>query len=106
MNIKFNYLYRDAGNYKTFGYEVFANPHNLSLDEIEKAIRAALIDEEYFYPEKWNVKRLKFEDFIEDFDHSWNEFESVEYTKESATHRMSISEFLHVIDDVMVNKVA
>ncbi len=33
-NIQFNYIYRDAGNYKVFGYVVFANPQELSLEFI------------------------------------------------------------------------
>jgi len=41
-NIKFNYLYRDAGNYKHYGSVIFASPNDLSLLEIEIIIRAKL----------------------------------------------------------------
>lgn len=44
LKIKFSYLYRDAGNYKQYGSVVLDNPDNLSLEEIEKQIRANLID--------------------------------------------------------------
>ena len=27
-NIRFHYLYRDSGNYKTFGFQDFSNPNN------------------------------------------------------------------------------
>jgi len=34
-NIRFRYLYRDSGNYKTFGFQDFANPDNLSLAQVQ-----------------------------------------------------------------------
>lgn len=48
MNIKFNYLYRDAGNYKTFGFVIFANPNSILIEEAEKKFRNSLIDSEFF----------------------------------------------------------
>lgn len=38
INIKLNYLYRDGGNYKVWGYEVFSNPDLLSIKGIEEKI--------------------------------------------------------------------
>ena len=35
VSIKFNYLYRDGSNYKSWGKVVFRNPEQLALDEIE-----------------------------------------------------------------------
>lgn len=93
MNIKFNYLYRDASNYKKFGYGVFSNPGNLALSEIETRIRAALIDGEFFDPVKWNIPQLRFDDWSED-DHTWNEFEGVEETNEGLNMKDTIAGFL------------
>jgi len=39
INICFNYLYRDYSDYKNHGSIIFSNPNNLSLEEIEAAIR-------------------------------------------------------------------
>jgi hypothetical protein len=99
-NIKFNYLYRDAGNYKIWGYEVFGNPDLLSLEVIDRAIRTSLIDGEFFDPEFWKVKRLKHDDWIPELDHTWNEFDSVEYTDENPTVHISISEFIKMISKI------
>lgn len=84
LNIKFNYLYRDAGNYKLYGSVIFSNPNNLSLAEVESKIRARLIDGEFFNPDKWSIPRLAFEEHDRELDHDWHEFESVELTNESA----------------------
>lgn len=85
MNIKFNYLYRAASNYKQFGFQIFSNPDNLSLLEIETRIRAGLIDGEFFDPVKWGVPRLQFDEWDPEVDHEWNEFEGVDFTNEVTT---------------------
>lgn len=96
-NIKFNYLYRDGGNYKVWGSEVFSNPDSLSIENIEEKIRKSLIDGEFFDPKYWKVKRLKHEDWVPELDHTWNEFDSIEMTEEEVTIGYSITEFLDVI---------
>lgn len=96
-NIQFNYKYRDPGNYKVFGYVIFANPDEYTLDFVENSIRPSLIDSEFFDPTIWNLPRLKFNDLISDADHSWNEYESIEYTSERSTQEKSITEFLEFI---------
>ncbi|WPU98786.1 hypothetical protein SNE26_22485 [Mucilaginibacter sp. cycad4] len=42
-NIKFNYLYRDGGNYKNFNSIVFNNPQSILLPSLEQLIRSKLI---------------------------------------------------------------
>jgi hypothetical protein len=96
-NIKFNYLYRDAGNFKVWGFEFFCNPDLLELETIEDRIRTALIDGEFFDPQKWGLKRLKHDDWISELDHTWNEFESIEITREEPTVDLTITTFLKVI---------
>ena len=98
-NIKFNYLYRDAGNYKQFSDIVFTNKNSLSLQEIELAIRKNLIEGEFFIPEKWNTPRLSFEDYSPELDHDYHEFESLEVTNEPPTENCDISNFLAGITD-------
>lgn len=92
-NIKFNYLYRDGGNYKIYGSQVFSNPKKLPLKEIETKITANLIDGEFFDPKEWNIPALVFAEWDEDIDHGWNEFESVEESAEKVTTG-TIDEFL------------
>lgn len=99
-NIQFNYKYRDAGNYKVFGHVVFTNPDECSLDFIENKLRASLIDSEFFDPKDWKLPRLKFDDWVPDLDHTWNEYENVEYTSEPPTQEKSITEFLEFVSKV------
>ena len=102
-NIKFNYLYRDAGNYKEFGEIIFTNQDSKSLDEIELVIRKNLIEGEFFIPEKWNVPRLSFEDYSPELDHDYHEFESIEITNENSTENIDIAAFLTGITDSKAN---
>jgi len=102
-NIKFNYLYRDAGNYKEFSYVVFTNKDSKSLQEIELVIRKNLIEGEFFIPEKWNVPRLSFENYSPELDHDYHKFESVEVTDENPTESIDISAFLIGISDCKEN---
>jgi hypothetical protein len=93
-NIKFNYLYRDAGNYKEFGEIIFTNCNSESLENIERLIRKNLIEGEFFIPEKWNIPRISLGDFSPGLDHDYHEFESLEITAENPTESIDISTFL------------
>lgn len=95
-NIQFNYLYRDAGNYKAFASQVFSNPDNLGLEDVEMKIRSALIDEQFFEPSKWGIKRLKIAEWDDALDHLWHEFRSVERTSKVST--VPIGQFLERIN--------
>jgi hypothetical protein len=99
-NIQFNYLYRDAGNYKVSGRVIFSNPEGLSLEGIEREIRAALIDQEFFDPAAWALPKLGFDEENPELDHGWNEFESVEQTEEEPTLEHTVSHFLEKITNV------
>ena len=92
MNIKLNYLYRDASNYKNFGSVVFSNPNHASLRNIESIIKQNLIDSEYFVAEVWQLPSLFFPERNED-DHIWHEYESLEFTYENA-NSIPIDDFL------------
>jgi hypothetical protein len=86
-NIKFNYLYRDGANYKSWGEVVFANPENLSLDEVNKTLASALLSGELFIanqisiPEKFFFLNGKFTQY----DHCYHEFDCLEVSEESPT---------------------
>jgi len=83
--IRFHYLYRDSGNYKKFGYKNFSNPNNLTVEEITQRIRQALIDTEFFYPEKLGIRKFRFHRYCDDY--SWYEFESVEEIQTHYLHQ-------------------
>lgn len=95
MNIKLNYLYRDGGNYKLYGFEIFSNPQGRTLTEIDLRIRECLIDGVYFDPLKWRIRPLKFDIWDSELDHSWNEFDGLEFTGENS--KMSIEDFLYTL---------
>ncbi len=83
-NIKFSYLYRDAGNYKNYGQVIFANPNNLSLEQVTELIKSKLIDGQWFYAKEWGMPDLHFDRWDEELDHGFHEFEGVEFTEEAA----------------------
>lgn len=74
--IRFNYLYRDSGNYKKFGCKRFSNPDQLSLEVIEYNIRLYLISHEFFTPDCLGNKKIKGHRFQDDYP--WYEFDSIE----------------------------
>jgi len=69
-NIRFDYMYRDGGNKKNHGEAVFANRSSLPLDQIERRIKAALQDGEYFIAWQVKIEELFFETPSGD-DHPW-----------------------------------
>jgi hypothetical protein len=44
MNIRFEYLYRDAGNFKKWGEVIFSNKNNRDANDLEKQAKSVLID--------------------------------------------------------------
>ena len=100
MNIKFNYLYRDYGNYKTYGFVIFSNPDRLIINVVEDKLEKLLIDSEFFHSSDFNIPFLKHPEFEYDpqLDHSWNEFISLEETNDDATDNRTINEFIKVLD--------
>ena len=76
-NIRFHYLYRDSGNYKTFGFQDFSNPAGLSLAEVQTRIIQKLISGEFFYPEESGIEKFAFHRYCDDY--SWYEFDGIEF---------------------------
>ncbi|TFF33503.1 hypothetical protein [Mucilaginibacter psychrotolerans] len=99
-NIKFNYRYRDAGNYKNHGWVVFDNPHNVELRDLETLIQTKLIDETYFYVDQWLLPDLHFSIWNNQLDHTWHEFESIEHTNEAPNTAFSLTDFMSAIEKV------
>lgn len=97
MNIKFSYLYRDAGNYKAYGEVIFDNPDGIAVEELELILRSKLIDGQWFYARGWNLPDLHFEKWDEDLDHGFHEFEGICYTDEKANTVQGILEFYQLV---------
>lgn len=103
MHIRFHYLYRDYSNYKNHNTIVFANPNNLSLEIIDKKIRARLIDGQWFHHQLWNVPDLHFEKTDWEADHPLHEYNYVETCFEPTQVQGTIDEFLAQISKVAKN---
>jgi hypothetical protein len=100
-NIKFNYLYRDGGNYKKFNSIVFDNPQNIELSKLENQIHSKLIFQHWFYADQWQLPDLHFDTWDNELDHTFHEFESVEYTDEAADSGMDIASFMNILQTVV-----
>jgi len=74
MNIRFEYLYRDAGNFKKWGDIVFSNPHNIDIHFATLIAEKVLIDKTYFVAIKAYIPDLHFIDYVAEIDHDWHEF--------------------------------
>jgi hypothetical protein len=93
-NIKFNYLYRDSGNYKKFISVIFSNPDGIELLEFEALIKSKLIWDIWFYAKEWHLPEI-FTDIV-DFrvDPTWHEFEGIAYTIEEPNTALDLEEFV------------
>ena len=92
-NLAFHYLYRDCGNYKIFGEQVFRNSEELSPQAAEKILRNKLIDTEFFYPSQNRISLFDEHQESLYFD-GWYEFREFSYTQEEITDSRTITEFL------------
>ena len=79
-NILFEYLYRDASNWKQYGQAVFTNIGEIPLADIEAQIRATLHDGEWFIAEMVDLETCFIGDHDTDDDHPWHEFHAVSET--------------------------
>jgi hypothetical protein len=102
MNILFEYLYRDAGNFKKFGSVTFTNKDNIEAEYMADKIRSVLIDGRWFYAEKVGVPDLHFSeyDYDENLDVVWHEFFNCEATHDepSDSYGRNIKEFFRSLE--------
>jgi hypothetical protein len=96
MNIRFEYLYRDGGNFKNWGEVVFFNPHNVGADVAMSMAKNVLIDQAYFVARKARVPDLHFREHDEELDHGWHEAHAFQPTDDAANDAQSrsIEEFI------------
>ncbi|MDO8863971.1 hypothetical protein Q6D67_19985 [Haliea sp. E1-2-M8] len=96
MNVGFEYLYRDAGNNKLWGFVVFANKRDLSVAQMEKALEPHLIDGQFFPASPGLLPPLQFPNYDDSLDHDWLEYSGMEVSKETVNDpkKRDISDFV------------
>lgn len=82
MNVRFEYLYRDAGNFKNWGEIVFLNPRNINPALAAAMAEKVLIDHAYFVAAKAGVPDLHFAEHDEELDHDWHEVHAFHATED------------------------
>lgn len=83
MNVRFEYLYRDAGNYKNWGEIIFSNPRNINVDLITAMAEKNLIDRLYFIAPAVDVPDLHFVEHHAELDHDWHEVHAFQATDDA-----------------------
>lgn len=97
-NIKFSYLYRDGANYKNYGSVVFKGEQTFDLGKLLILIQSKLISGEFFYASQWHLPDLHFDQWNDEFDHTFHEFECIEYTDEPPNTLLTLAEFCKIIE--------
>jgi hypothetical protein len=97
-NIKFTYLYRDAGNFKKWAEVVFSNPEGLAPDAITKALRHAFLEGDLFLADQVRLPELFLyaKGNATSDDHCFHEFDAVQISLEfpNDRYKKSISQFI------------
>jgi hypothetical protein len=83
MNIRFEYLYRDAGNFKNWGEVIFSNSRNINANFVAATAEENLIDSLYFVASKADIPDLHFADYNVQLDHDWHEVHSFQPTDDA-----------------------
>lgn len=96
MNVRFKYLYRDAGNYKNWGEIVFSNPQDADITAISSKAKKVLIDQTYFVARKATIPNLYFSEYDDELDHTWHEVHAFDETADLPTDFLgrNIEEFI------------
>ncbi len=92
-NIRFNYLYRDGSNFKKWASVVFANPDNLSVDDIGHSLRSNFLPDQLFLAHQIRVPQaFLFAEYpLTVDDHCFHEFYSVEITSDATNDKFDRS---------------
>ncbi len=101
-SIRFNYLYRDGSNYKSWGEVVFLNSENLAVNEITTRLFDAFLPDKQFIANQVSIpEKFLFinEKFTRD-DHCCHEFDCVEVCEKDSTDALgrSIADFLRDVE--------
>ena len=97
MNAQFNYLYRDASNYKQGGEFIVQGWRDDAVERLKKTLDG----DNFFIAHQVNVPQVFFDTCSED-DHCWHEFYSLEKTDQEANdeHERTIDELLAAFEKI------
>lgn len=73
----------------------------MSLSTVEALIVSKLIFHHWFYANQWQVPDLYFGTWDNELDHTFHEFESVEYTDEPGNDGTDIASFINMLQTVV-----
>jgi len=79
--VRFNYLYRDGGNYKRWGSVDFENPNGLTLDEIHWRLKTSFDMGCLFNAKQAGIPEIflfEDEDSVNSDDHCFHEYRCIE----------------------------
>ncbi len=97
-NIKFGYLYRDAGNYKKWANVIFSNPDGLTPETVRNALKDSFLQDGLFIAHQIRIPQafLFGQGDATSDDHCFHELDSVEASLESPndSYSRSISQFI------------
>ncbi|HEV2523021.1 MAG TPA: hypothetical protein VGT24_11625 [Candidatus Acidoferrales bacterium] len=97
-NVKFNYLYRDASNFKKYACVIFSNPFNVKPEAISKSFEEAFWTDGLFIAHQIRIPEvfLFAKGDISIDDHCFHEFDSVELASDGPTDSQgrSIKDFV------------
>jgi hypothetical protein len=99
VNLRFEYLHRDGGNYKIFGSIILKNINKISPLKATELIKKMLIETQYFYPKE--AKIPLFLEHIKDskFFTDWYEFDKFSLTDENPSDSRSIKQFIQSFEN-------
>lgn len=97
MNTRFEYLYRDAANYKQFGEVILSGI--LSMEELCPFLR----DQSLFIPSKVGLPDLQPKEWSTD-DHIWHEVENISDTLEQPSIEITTCQLLELFCIAHKNK--
>ena len=83
MNIRMEYLYRDAGNYKNWGEVVFSNPTCIPIKRVKQLVGDALFERQFFNANLAGLPDIHFTECSVELDHGWHEFHGLAETEDS-----------------------
>jgi hypothetical protein len=99
-NVSFEYLYRDASNYKDNGWIVLQGDR-MSVREANKRLSSAFDSGLYFIADQIDIPEVFLWKLypVSDDDHCWHEFEGLERTTAQATDPRSLTEFVEAVEN-------
>lgn len=98
-NIKFSYFYRDGANHKNYSCAVFYNVNVIDVPKLTTLVQSKLIDGTWFYASQWQLPDLHFSTWDDEIDHTFHEFEMIEYTDEPPNTLLTLAEFMQRIEN-------